>query len=65
MCLDGWKGVVVKLENSEAVCQSLWVTSVKSDGQIEETELRLRGLVWVVLPQANVGEWMVEERDAK
>lgn len=65
MCLDGWKGVVVKLENSGAAGQNLWVTTVKSDGQIEEPGLPLRGLVWVVLPQANVGEWMVEERDAK
>lgn len=45
MCLDGWKGVVVKLENTGAVCQSLWVTTVNSDGQIEETGPPLRGLV--------------------
>lgn len=46
---------MVKVENVGRGGQSLCMTTVESDGQIEETGFPVRGLVRVVLPQANVG----------
>lgn len=39
--------------------QDLWVTTVKRDGQVEETGLPVKALVEVVLPQARYvnGQW--------
>lgn len=68
MCFDGWKVVEIKVEKLEAEevrAQEVEAATVKSDGQIEETGLPVRALMGVVLPQANVGEWMAEKRDTK
>lgn len=67
-CFHGWKAVVIKVEKLEAEkvrAQEVEVATMKSDGQIEETGLPVRGLMRVVLPQANVGECMAEMRDTK
>lgn len=41
------------------------MTTVERDDEVAETGLPVVGLMGVVLPQVNAGEWVAGQRDSK